>query len=228
MNRTAIEWCDYSWNIITGCTHNCPYCYARRMAYRLKGRYGYPEENPFFPTFHPDRLLEPLKVKKPAKIFTCSMGEFFDKEVPDLWRDLVFRVILEAQQHTFLILTKQSIPYELEYEVPSNVWFGVSLDGRTTESDWAIENLFASYAPHRFVSIEPLLGPVSIDMALVDWIIIGAQTGVGAKQPRWGWVHNLILEASNSDIPIFIKNNVDWQGNTPRPQEWPEGLKRKG
>jgi protein gp37 len=194
------------------------------MAYRLKGRCGYDKDDPFKPTFHQNRLLEPLEVKKPSKIFTVSMGEFFDPKVPDLWRDLVFRVILEAEQHTFLILTKQSIPYELEYEVPSNVWFGVSLDGKTTDSDWAVEDLLNSYAPHRFVSVEPLLGPVSFDMELVDWIIIGAQTGAGAKQPRWEWVQDIIAEAILENKPVFIKDNLDFPEGIPRPQEWPKEL----
>ena len=163
-------------------------------------------------------------MKKPSMIFTVSMGEFFDPKVPDLWRDLIFRVILEAEQHTFQILTKQTIPYEMEYEVPSNLWLGVSLDGKTTDTDWALEELLMSYAPLRFVSFEPLLGPVEFDASLVDWIIIGAQTGPGAQQPRREWIHDILLEASVHDVPIFVKNNVYWKGNTPRPQEWPEVL----
>lgn len=197
------------------------------MAYRLKGRCGYPEDEPFRPTFHADKLLEPLQVKKPSKIFTVSMGEFFDPEVPDLWRDLVFRVILEAQQHTFLILTKQTIPYELEYEVPSNVWLGVSIDGKTTDTQWALEELLMSYAPHRFVSFEPLLGPVGeFDAELVDWIIIGAQTGPRAKQPEREWIDEIIDIAAPYEIPIFVKNNVEWFTDklNLRPQEWPEVL----
>jgi len=194
------------------------------MATRLKGRAGYPKDDPFRPTFHEDRLLEPLKVKKPSKIFTVSMGEFFDPKAPDLWRDLIFRVILEAEQHTFQILTKRPelIPFELEYEIPSNVWIGTSIDGKTTETQWALEELLRTYATLLFVSFEPLLGPVKFDASLVDWVIIGAQTGPEAKQPRWEWVKNIIAEARRYDTPVFIKNNVDWQGNTLRPQEFPK------
>ena len=213
MNRSKIEWTDYTWNPITGCTRGCPYCYARRMAHRLKGRAGYPKDDPFRPTFHGDRLLEPLKLKKPSKIFTISMGEFFDPKVPDIWRDLLFRVILEAEQHTFQILTKRPglVPYNFEYEVPSNVWLGVSLDGKTTDSMWGIEEIFQVPAVEvRFVSFEPLLGPVEFDPDLLDWIIVGAQTGPGAKPPRKEWVESIIDTARSAGKPVFLKNNLNW------------------
>ena len=227
MNRTNIEWCDYTWNPITGCTRNCPYCYARRMAHRLKGRYGYPEENPFKPTFHPDRLLEPLKVKKSSKIFTVSMGEMFDKEVPELWRDLVLRIMFEAQQHTFLVLTKRPcrVSFNLEEYIPTNLWVGVSQDGKTT----SIEDIHAldenAQVTPNFVSCEPLLGPVDLpEYSSLQWVIIGAQTGAGAKQPRKEWVQRLASQAIDQGIPIFIKNNVN-MSEADRVQEWPEGMK---
>ena len=232
MNRSKIEWTDYTWNPVTGCTRGCSYCYARRMAYRLKGRYGYPTDDPFAPCFHPNRLLEPTLLKKPSKIFTCSMGEIFDPKASDIWLNLVLDVIFNCPQHIFQILTKQpkNIPNweEAEAHWPSNTWLGVSVDGHTCGQE-QIDDLFESSFPHlKFVSFEPLLGPIKdLDLSSIQWVIIGAQTGPKAQQPRKEWIHNLLLEASNYDIPVFIKDNVDWQGNTPRPQEWPEGLKRK-
>lgn len=228
MNRTKIEWCDYTWNPITGCTRGCSYCYARRMAYRLKGRCGYPKDEPFRPTFHGDRLLEPLQVKKPSKIFTVSMGEFFDPHIPELWRDLVYRVMFEAEQHTFMVLTKQPQFVRLNEEeyVPPNLWAGISLDGQTTltSSTYDLEDN-AQAARVIFASCEPLLGPIELpEYTSLQWLIIGAQTGPRAKQPRKEWVHSLLLQAENLDIPVFVKDNVDWKGNTPRPQEWPEVL----
>jgi len=227
LNRTGIEWCDYTWNPITGCTRNCPYCYARRMAYRLKGRYGYPEDNPFTPTFHPDRLLEPLKVKKPSKIFTVSMGEMFDKDVPELWRDLVLRIMFEARQHTFLVLTKQPrrVSFNHEEYVPTNLWVGVSQDGMTTSIEDICELDDNAQVPPNFVSCEPLLGPVDLpEYNSLKWVIIGAQTGAGAKQPRKEWVQHLASQAIDQGIPIFIKDNVN-MSEADRVQEWPEAMK---
>ena len=229
MNRDTIEWCDYTWNPITGCTRNCPYCYARRMAYRLKGRYGYPEENPFFPTFQPDRLLEPTELKKPAKIFTCSMGEMFDKEVPQLWRDLVLQIMFNSPQHTFLVLTKQPsrANFNDEEYVPSNLWVGVSQDGVTTSIDDITMLEETAQVPPLFASCEPLLGPVDIPKdTFLKWIIIGAQTGAGAKQPRKEWVQRLASQAIDQGIPTFIKNNVNMSEDE-RVQEWPEAMKNE-
>ena len=226
MNRTKIEWADMTWNPITGCTRNCPYCYARRMAYRLKGRYGYPEENPFTPTFHPNRLLEPLSVKKPSKIFAVSMGEFFDKEVPELWRDLVLRIMFETYHHTYLVLTKQPhrVNFSNEEYVPSNLWVGVSQDGKTTSIEDIYDLEENAQVPRTFVSCEPLLGPVDLpEHSSLQWVIIGAQTGAGAKQPRREWVQRLASQAIDQGIPIFIKNNVS-MSDAERVQEWPKDM----
>jgi protein gp37 len=199
------------------------------MAYRLRGCAGYPQDEPFAPTFHPDRLLEPTLLKKPAKIFTCSMGEFFDPKVPELWQSLVLDVIFHCPQHTFQILTKQpqNIPRweDAEAHWPSNIWLGVSVDGKTTHQQH-IDDLFDADFPHlRFVSFEPLLGPIEeLNLECVQWVIIGAQTGPGAQQPRREWVHDILLEAGNHDIPVFIKNNLEWRGSMPWPHEFPEAV----
>jgi len=107
---TKIEWCEETYNPISGCTpisEGCANCYARRMAHRLKGRYGYPEDDPFRVTFHPDRLDQPLKWKKPRMIFVCSMGDLFHEDVKFEWVDEVFAIIALASQHTFMVLTKR-------------------------------------------------------------------------------------------------------------------------
>ena len=197
------------------------------MAYRLKGRCGYPQDEPFRPTFHPDRLLEPLEVKKPSKIFTVSMGEFFDTAVKDVWRGLVLEIMNWSLNHQFLILTKQVEELANYFEVlqlhpPGNLWLGISQDGKTTNDNDIEFFRSLNYIPKKFVSFEPLLGPITSNFYGIDWIIIGAQTGPRAQQPRREWVHDILLEADNWDIPVFIKNNLQWKGNTQRPQEWPE------
>jgi len=110
MSKTKIEWCDRSWNIISGCTKvstGCTHCYALRMSKRLAGRYGYPRDDPFRVTLHPDKLMEPLKWKKPQRVFIGSMTDLFHKEVPDDFLDKIFAVMTLCTQHTFLILTKR-------------------------------------------------------------------------------------------------------------------------
>ena len=107
---TKIEWAEDVWNVITGCTpisEGCAKCYAKRMATRLRGRYGYPADDPFRVTFHPDRLEQPLKWRKPRRIFVCSMGDLFHNDVQFEQIDAVIRVIAKARQHTFMILTKR-------------------------------------------------------------------------------------------------------------------------
>ena len=224
MNRTKIEWTEYTWNPITGCSSNCGYCYARRMAYRLRGRCGYPQDEPFRPTFHPDRILEPTLLKKPSKIFTCSMGEFFDREVPALWRELVL-CVMHHTPHTYQILTKKplSIPVyeEPDLDWPSNLWLGVSVDGVTTTAD-LINRLDAKEFPFTtFVSFEPLLGRIDFSevYGIPQWVIIGAQTGPNAKPPRKEWIGDILLWATEYDIPVFLKDNLQL---AMRCQEWPK------
>lgn len=107
---TKIEWATDSWNPITGCTpisEGCVNCYARRMAYRLKGRFGYPADDPFKVTFHPDKLDQPFRWRKPRRIFVCSMGDLFHSDVETEWRDSVLRTIALSSRHTFMVLTKR-------------------------------------------------------------------------------------------------------------------------
>jgi protein gp37 len=189
MATTKIEWCDKVWNPITGCSpisEGCQNCYAQRMANRLGGRYGYPKNDPFGVTFHPDRLDEPLHWKKPSRIFVCSMGDLFHKDVRKDWIDEIMLMIVASKSyHTFLILTKRSqrmkeyfesaIPIHnskgfylkekgepLSIELFKNLWLGVSVENQQTV-DERIPILLEVPAAKRFVSVEPMLEAIDLN-----------------------------------------------------------------
>jgi len=212
MNRTAIEWTDYTWNPITGCLHGCPYCYARRLAEgRLKGRFGY--ENGFEPTFHENRLREPYQVKKPSFIFTVSMGDMFGGWVPVNWVNQILEVVINNPRHIFQVLTKNPRAYKLyDGELPENLWIGTSVDGSGNSSKRIKELASIRHDSVKFVSVEPLLAPLPSDIYLfegIQWVIIGAQTGPGAKLPEIEWISTITWQsAAFARIPYFIKDNL--------------------
>lgn len=182
MASTSIQWTNKVWNPVTGCTKislGCAHCYASRMAHRLNGRYGYPlAPNEFKVTLHPDKLDAPLHWKKPSMIFVDSMGDLFHKDVPDEYIERVFVQMAIAQRHTFQILTKRADRMKLWFDwmtekiktsvwpaVASwpllNVWLGVSAENQAT-ADERIPWLLKTPAAVRFVSVEPMLGPVDL------------------------------------------------------------------
>ncbi len=226
MNRTKIEWTDYTYNPITGCTKRCAYCYAHRLARgRLRKLYlansdvapGCDPNDPFSPRFWRGRLDDPCTKRKPSKIFTCSMGELFDPRVPDEWIEAVLAVASLHERHTFQFLTKQP-RRAADFEFAPNVWVGLTIDYDGTET-WANQtNMQFVEAAVRFVSYEPLLSPIKYIPSWADWIIIGAMTGPHALQPKPEWVQALIGIADAVGIPVFLKDNLEW----PEPrQEWP-------
>lgn len=194
---TGIEWCEETWNPVTGCSAcspGCEHCYARRMASRLAGRYGYPRDEPFKVTLHPDKLTVPLRWRRPRVVMVVSMGDLFHEDVPDSYIDGVFGVMTFAPWHTFLVLTKRPermaeylareailhdwvdaarrvTPDKLRwrrieeckavYPMP-NVMLGVTVCNQA-EADAKVPLLLATPAARRFVSIEPMLGPVEVD-----------------------------------------------------------------
>ena len=211
MSKTRIEWTEYSWNPVTGCTpisEGCQNCYAKRMANRLRGRCGYPTDEPFKVTLHEDRLEEPLRWKKPRKVFVCSMSDLFHEDVPNEFIDYVFAVMGRSQQHTFILLTKRpermreylqagryqqilNIAYRLKYRPEGlgkgidnpkdmrwwpNVWLGVTAENQQ-RADERIPVLLQIPAAVRFVSIEPMLGPIDLTKLIIPI------TGPGSSQP---------------------------------------------
>jgi len=210
MNRTKIEWTDYTWNPITGCTRGCQYCYARRSALRMRGRFGYPQDNPFRPTFHESRLKEPSTVKGHALIFLCSMGEFYDPGVPEQWRERIYDQMEKNPNLVFQILTKQRIIKPgLRSCFPKNMWIGITIDGTSDYWRKPLEDLRNIDNNISFISFEPLLGDVlPDDFEFVDWAIVGARTGPGARPPDKDLVLSLVDKIDDMGIPLFVKPNL--------------------
>ena len=208
MNRQGkkgIEWTDYTWSPIVGCKHGCWYCYARKLTIRFKKVFP----NGFEPTFHPERLKEPWELKKPSKIFVCSISDLFAPWTPEEWREQVMDAILFCPiKHTFQFLTKnpEKIPLVI---YPKNVWLGTTV---TNENDDArnIYEIKQRAARVRFVSFEPLLAklPYWADLKGLNWIIIGKLTGSKKVKLRKPWVEDILHGAMDYDIPVFMKNNL--------------------
>lgn len=178
MGATKIEWAEKVWNPVTGCTKispGCQHCYAERMSKRLAGRFGYPAGNPFAVTLHPERLDEPLHWRKPSRIFVCSMGDLFHDDVPDRFIDQLFWEMGHThQRHTFLILTKRPermrdwlLKAYRENAPYTNVRLGVTAENQE-QADKRIPILLEIPATVRFVSIEPMLGPVDLTQIEFD------------------------------------------------------------
>ncbi len=170
--KNTIGWAEFSWNPITGCLNNCHYCYARKIYHRFN--------KSFKPQFHYTRLLEPVKIEKPSKIFVCSVSDFWGEGVKQVWRDAVYGVIDACKCHTFMILTKQPQNINDNDKIPKNVWVGVSY---TNKNDYGRIGLlrYASNIKNKFISFEPLMEILVCSIADIDWIIIGAMSGHGNK-----------------------------------------------
>ena len=232
MNKSKIEWCDYTWNPVTGCKHGCAYCYAEKISKRFTGN--------FDPHFHVERLEQPLALKKPSRIFAVSMGDLFGEWVPGEWIEKVFDVCEKAHWHKFMFLTKNPSRYWDFHRggVPSNVWLGASIGDdpddttrvvnsekgifQVSKAHSAIDALFNAWA-WSFVSIEPLRMDITseVDLAGLHWVIVGAQTGPGAVKPKPEWVQRIIEQCRAAGTPLFLKDNLHWPE---RIQEYPKEL----
>jgi len=218
MNRqgpNGIGWSDYTFNPVTGCLNNCPYCYARRMAARFKLS--------FAPQFHVHKIWEPLKVKTPSKIFVCSCAELFGSWVPDQWIQQVLEVTHQAHWHTFQFLSK--FPDRMvEYDFPMNCWLGVTV---TKQEDSVRITSLARRGNLRFVSFEPLLGRVDFREEVWDslgWLIIGPLSLPGGRyrQPESQWVESILEEAEKHKIPVYMKRRLIPPLSSERREEFPK------
>lgn len=209
-SRSKIEWTDATWNPVTGCTpisEGCEHCYAQRILHRF-GR-------PKTVVCHERRLFEPVKWK-PRRVFVCSMGDLFHRDVPDAFIRKVYAVMTEvAPHHVYQILTKR--PGRLLALWPSltkysteHIWHGVSVEDQRTR--WRMSVLDSVPSPTRFVSFEPLIGPVALTCVHtrnIHWIIVGGETGSGARPMKAAWVRGLRDTAEREGIPFFFKQ---WGG----------------
>jgi len=239
MNRTGIPWADWSWNPITGCLNGCPYCYARKLA---EGRLAHIYPNGFEPTFWPERLDEPGKVKRPGNVFVCSMGDIFGQGVMGGWIEAIFDAIAKYDHHNYLFLTKRPdllrLDTQLVPKIPAGCWLGVTINRKDKKSierlNWlgnawdsnkilnVIYNFIPDYFNHKFISFEPLLGPVSgMVERWMDWIIIGAQTNPNV-QPEREWVQDILNRADKFGIPVLMKHNLEWPAEDRRFEFPPE------
>jgi protein gp37 len=212
--HSLIEWTESSWNPVTGCTKispGCKHCYAERMAKRLKAM-GQPNyANGFKVTLHPHMLAAPLAWKKPSTIFVNSMSDLFHKDVPFEFIKEVFKVMKEADHHCFQVLTKRAgslaeIAPRLEW--PENVWLGVSVENE--DYSFRADYLRDSPAHIKFLSLEPLLGPIpKLNLQGIDWVIVGGESGPSARPMDADWVRQLRDISSREGVPFFFKQ---WGG----------------
>ena len=215
-SQTNIEWTEQTWNPITGCTKispGCKHCYAETMAGRLRamGTPGY--ENGFELTVLPERLLQPIKRKKPTVYFVNSMSDLFHEDIPDRFLDKVFSVIQKTPQHTYQILTKRAerLPeYFKNRNCPKNVWLGVSVEDKKYGVP-RIKYLRQVDAHIRFLSVEPLLENVGkLDLKGIHWVIVGGESGPKARPMKLEWVDSLRRQCEEIDVAFFFKQWGGW------------------
>lgn len=257
MNKTKIDWADMTWNPVTGCLNGCEYCYARKITERFKSKINFTvvdiegqcfikplhlskEAYPwgFYPTYHPDRLGEPAKIKKPQNIFVCSMADLFGDWVPDAWIEEVFNACEAAPRHRYLFLTKNTKRYtqdpiwNLANSKP-NWWFGTTA---TTQKE--VEAKLGKLPLYRngFLSIEPIFEDLSLKcksctlaQSSVKWVIIGAETGnrKGKVIPKREWIEAIVEQCREAGVPVFMKDSLRGIMGEDFIQEWPDGWRKE-
>jgi protein gp37 len=212
--HSGIEWTEVTWNPVTGCTKvspGCKHCYAERMAKRLKAMGQAKYANGFELATHPSYLDQPLHWKKPRMIFVNSMSDLFHEDVPLSFIHDVFDVMRQASQHTFQVLTKRSrrlLELSPELTWPENVWMGVSVENQGYT--FRINGLRRTSAHVKFLSLEPLLGPLpQLNLHNIDWVIVGGESGPGARPMDEAWVIDIRNQCQANNVPFFFKQ---WGG----------------
>lgn len=234
--KTGIEWTDKTWNPVTGChkvSPGCANCYAEAVTRRFGINGGKFDEV----VLHFDRLNQPLRWRNPSRIFVNSMSDLFHKDVPDDFIDEVFAVMALSPKHTFQILTKRpermlaylkgtcqwgianyvdeisGEPFahsKIKWPIP-NVWLGVSVESQAYVN--RIDLLRQCPAAVRFISCEPLLGPLELDLTGIHWVIVGGESGAGCRPIKPEWVQSIRDQCQSAGVAFFFKQ---WGGTTPK------------
>lgn len=216
---SSIEWTDATWNPVRGCTKispGCKNCYAKTFAERFRGVPGHPYEQGFDLRLVPEKLFEPLKWKRPKKIFVNSMSDLFHPDVPDEFIVRVAEVMIEGDWHSYQVLTKRAERLEkllnskLKFAtVSSHIWWGVSVEDRKHGIP-RIEHLRNTPAAIKFLSIEPLLQDLGlVNLEAIDWVIVGGESGRGARPMEQVWVQQLLRQCTKQEVTFFFKQ---WGG----------------
>jgi len=249
LNKTKIDWCDMSWNPVTGCLNGCEYCYAKKMVERFsKGKaeiyhegcgcnlwYAnkgalYPKK--FEPTFYPYRLNEPKEKTAGKKIFVCSMADLFGDWVPGIWIEDVLNACNDAPKHTYLFLTKNPKRYwfdEILERITKNMWLGSS--ACDSNSFYKAICSLAGIDANTFLSIEPLLSEIDKELLnrifYMDWVIIGAESGNRKDKviPKREWIESIVSQCKVGEVPVFMKESLRELMGSDFIQEWPETMK---
>jgi len=222
--QTSIEWTETTWNPVRGCTRispGCEHCYAERMAHRFSGP-GMPYEgltrrSRQGPTWTGrvrlvyDALDEPLAWRQPRVVFVNSMSDLFHDDVPDMFISAVFDTMSRATAHTFQVLTKRAdrlLRLAQHLPWPANVWMGVSVESASYA--WRIDRLRATNAAVKFLSLEPLLGPLpDLDLSGIGWVIVGGESGPGCRPMESAWLRGIRQQCVDARVAFFFKQ---WGG----------------
>lgn len=215
----AIEWAQWSWNPVTGCKHDCPYCYARDIALGERMKQGGHYPNGWEPTFRSAALNAPRLTKVPKEagadtryrnVFTCSMADLFGRWVPDEWISAVLSTVRDSPEWNFLFLTK--FPQRFKgLDIPDNAWMGTTVDmqARVKNAERAFEGVGGKV---KWLSVEPMIEPLHFDrLDLFDWIVIGGASRsdqTPAWEPPYRWIEDLVRQADDAKVPVYMKTNL--------------------
>jgi protein gp37 len=218
-DKSKIEWTDATWNPVRGCTKispGCTHCYAETFAERFRGVPGHPYEQGFDLRIVPEKLVEPLRWTRSRMIFVNSMSDLFHKDVSDVYVGMVAELMRAAKWHTYQVLTKRSerlaqmLRLELrEHALEQHIWWGVSVENRKHGLP-RVDHLRDAPAAIRFLSVEPLLEDLGkIDLTGISWVIVGGESGHGARPMQPEWVRSIRDQCEDAGVSFFFKQ---WGG----------------